>query len=343
MITAYLRLPNGQIEERPLAQGEALPDAALWLDLLSPNAEEVAQMQAAYGIFLPTPSEMEEIEASARMYVEDGAIFLTTAILYDMETPDPDVGDMMMVLTHRALITLRYIRPRALSNFSQSLRRQPELLATPLDGLINLLEAMIGRTADVIEGAWRRYDELAQHVFRENLPGSKPQHRRRSDAPQSKKHQHRREGRYQTVLQGIGHIGDRTQMVRVCLSGLQRLLTYLVTVASARLTPEQNGLLKTLDRDLRSLNDQAQFLSQETSFLLNATLGMINIEQNNIIKIFSVAAVVFLPPTLVGTIYGMNFQHMPELDWVFGYPLSVVLMVLSALLPIWYFRHRGWF
>ena len=341
MITIYRRQGNGTIEERPLATEEAVPPDAVWIDMMSPESHEVVAVQNAYHVELPTPTEMSEIEASSRLYVERGAVVLTTAVLYDSETPDPDVGDLTMVLTDRVLITLRYMRPRAIQNFSALVRRQPELMASPYDTLLHLLDAVIDRTADVLEYIWRRYDELAQFVFRENLPGVGLPRRRRTDKS-AKRPARRREDRFMVVLKGIGQIGDLTQMVRVCLNGMQRLLPFLITVTAMRATDEQSVLLKTLDRDLRSLSDQAQFLSQETSFLLNATLGMINIEQNNIIKIFSIAAVVFLPPTLVGTIYGMNFHNMPELDWIWGYPLSIVLMVASAWLPVWYFRHRGW-
>ena len=144
------------------------------------------------------------------------------------------------------------------------------------------------------------------------------------------------------VMRDIGRVGDLTNKVRDSLAGLDRLATYLATLSTGRLNKEQKALLKSLNRDLRSLAEHAGYLSQQTNFLLDATLGVINIEQNAIIKIFSVVAVVFLPPTLIASIYGMNFDFMPELDKSWGYPLALFLMVVSAILPLLYFRRRGW-
>jgi magnesium transporter len=120
------------------------------------------------------------------------------------------------------------------------------------------------------------------------------------------------------------------------------MLSFL-TAAQVSFPPEVAEHLRTLSQDLQPLGDHASFLSGKVNFLLDATLGLINVEQNAIIKIFTVAAVLFLPPTVVGTIYGMNFEAMPELKWVFGYPFAIALMIMSAIVPYWYFKHRGWF
>jgi magnesium transporter len=145
------------------------------------------------------------------------------------------------------------------------------------------------------------------------------------------------------VLEQIGRKGDLTSHIRDSLVTLERLVGFLGHVAMQRKSGKDlRERLKTLSRDVRSLTDHSSFLSQKITFLLDATLGMINIEQNAIIKIFSVAAVVFLPPTLIASIYGMNFEEMPELDWLFGYPFAIALMILSAILPYLFFKRRGW-
>jgi magnesium transporter len=144
------------------------------------------------------------------------------------------------------------------------------------------------------------------------------------------------------VMERIGRIGDLVSKSRESLVSLGRLLSYVQQSSSVTLTPDLRARFKTLSRDVLALSDHASFVNSKTSFMLEATLGLINIEQNDIIKIFSVAAVAFLPPTLIASIYGMNFHHMPELDWMLGYPLALLLMVFSAVVPYVYFKRRGW-
>ncbi|WP_281262049.1 CorA family divalent cation transporter [Azospirillum thermophilum] len=189
---------------------------------------------------------------------------------------------------------------------------------------------MIDRVADVLELVGGRIDGLSARVFDDSLDS-------KGFGSAAKK-----PDELQDVLRGIGRAGDLTHKVRDCLAGLDRLVAFLTSVSAGRLSKEQKTALKTMTRDLRSLNEHAGFLAHEANFLLDATLGLINIEQNAIIKIFSVVAVALMPPTLIASAYGMNFKHMPELDWEFGYPMALMLMVLSAVVPLWYFRRRGW-
>jgi magnesium transporter len=147
---------------------------------------------------------------------------------------------------------------------------------------------------------------------------------------------------FQKILSRLGRAGDLASKVRESLVSLGRLLAFAIQGTQARGRKTGSARLKTIGRDVASLSDYAAFLNNKVGFLLDATLGMINIEQNAIIKIFSVAAVVFLPPTLIASIYGMNFAHMPELGWPLGYPLALALMVVSAILPYLYFKRRGW-
>ena len=146
------------------------------------------------------------------------------------------------------------------------------------------------------------------------------------------------------TLQLIGRKGDLCSNLRDCLWSLQRLGGFFgQTLTEAVNAKDLRARIKTLSHDVASLGEHASFLSQKVTFLLDATLGMINMQHSNIIKIFSIAAGVFLPPTLIASIYGMNFVHMPELQWVYGYPLAGVLMLAAALVPLWYFKRRGWF
>lgn len=328
MITVHARV-DGRVVEQPLAVGDPLPPGTVWIDLLRPDEAERAHVGALTGCELPTREEMKEIEASSQLYVEGEAVYLTTPVIARADTPHPEQGELTFVLLPRHMITVRFMEPRSVATFAARTGRQPELLASAEDALLGMLDAVVDRVADVLELIGGRIDALSTRVFTDSLEPSSPGRKKKPDE-------------LQDVLRGIGRAGDLTHKVRDSLAGLDRLAAFLTSVAAGRLSKEQKVALKTLTRDLRSLNEHAGFLAHEANFLLDATLGLINIEQNAIIKIFSVVAVAFLPPTLIASAYGMNFQYMPELHWEFGYPMAIVMMVLSGVLPLWYFKRRGW-
>lgn len=314
------------------AEGRLLPvddDAkdvrVVWYDLLQPTAEEEARLEAILGVDVPTREEMEEIEVSSRLYYEESAVFMTATLPARTDADLPEMAPVTFVITNDALVTVRYHDPQAFRTFPMRAEKSSMGCEDAESVLMALLDVIIDRLADVLERAGRDIDRISHHIFQ------------RPDGAKSR-------GRdYQKVLQDIGLKGDLTSNVRDSLASLQRvfgfLAQYTLEKKSAR---DVRSRLKTLTRDAGSLTDYADFLSQKITFLLDATLGMINIEQNATIKIFSVAAVVFLPPTLIASIYGMNYEHMPELDWVFGYPFALGLMVASAILPYLYFKRRDW-
>lgn len=329
MITAYSRF-NNRVVERPVVSGEPLPPGVIWIDLLQPTLDERMHVSACLGVDLPTVEEMKEIEASSQLYVEAGTVYLTTPVIWRAETPHPEQGEITFVLLPRLLVTIRYSEPRAFATFAARLIKQPELLASAEDALFGMLDAITARLADVLELVAARIDRLSERIFANDAVGG-------GNSPSRL-----RSGELDEALSGIGRAGDLNHRIRACLAGLDRLVAFLGAVTAVRLNKEQKAGLKTLSRDLRALNQHAAFLGQEINFLLSATLGLISIQQSNIIKIFSVAAVAFLPPTLIASIYGMNFSVMPELGWPLGYPLALFLMILSAVGPVWYFRRRGW-
>lgn len=328
MITVYGRV-DGRVIEQPLGMTDALPPGTVWIDLLRPDDSERARVGALTGCELPTREEMREIEASSTTYVEGEAVYLTATVIARADTPMPEQGEVTFVLTPRHMITLRFTEPRSVATFAARTGRQPELLASADDALLGILDAVIDRVADVLELVGGRIDGLSARIFTDGL-----EHKRRRGS--------RQPDELQDVLKGVGRAGDLVHKVRDSLASLDRLVAFLTSVTTGRLGKEQKALLKTVTRDLRSLNEHAGFLAHEVNFLLDATLGLINIEQNGIIKIFSVVAVAFLPPTLIASAYGMNFENMPELHWQWGYPMAILLMILSAILPLWYFRRRGW-
>ena len=308
-----------QVEANGLPAG--IPPGTVWIDMLEPTPEEAESVERLLAIDVPTRDEMRKIEESSRLYVEDGALFMTIPIVNKAATEPENVG-VTFILAPSALVTLRYVDPLPFGRFARRIQRQPELAATPEAALVGLLEQVVDRLDDILEGATADIDAISADIFRG--PAGK---RRVGDD-------------LQEILKRVGRAGDLASKARASVLGLNRLLLFLSTQSTC--TPNGRARIETLMRDVQSLSDHDGFLADKIGFLQDATLGMIDIEQSNIIKLFTVAAVAFMPPTLVASIYGMNFHHMPELDWPFGYPLALLLMVLSAVLPFVYFRRKGW-
>jgi magnesium transporter len=324
MLTVY-DAADGALVAREAAH--RINDATVWIDLVNPTREEDALVEQAVGIAVPTREEMAEIEASSRLYQEGGAHYMTAVVVFQPDNPaEPLVTTpITFVLTGNRVITVRYAEPRGIKIYLTRVQKGDAPCMSGVAVLVGLLEAIIDREADRVERIQAEVDQLSQSIF-----GVKGGQRTRSL-------------RFDVKIRAIGREGDLTSRSRESLMTLSRLLTYLGHVMNER--GDDKGLkarVKTANQDVHSLADHIGYLSTKITFLLDATLGMINNEQNGIIKIFSVLAVALMPPTLVGTIYGMNFKHMPELDWTFGYPLALGLMVLSALIPWLYFKRKGW-
>jgi magnesium transporter len=302
-----------------------ITESTVWIDLLNPTRAEEKQIERALKLEVPTREEQQEIEVSSRLYQENGAYYMTATLLFQPEQGEPRTTPVTFVLKGDRLITLRYAEPRAFPIYVTRCNRSETDLKTVPAVLIGLLETVIDRLADFIERIQAEVEGLSHSIF--EIKGGAASRQRRFDV----------------LLRAIGREGEITSKARESAHSLSRLLTFLVHVANERkeVKPLQ-ARIRTAARDVASLTDYATFLSGKIIFLLDATLGMVSIQQNDIIKIFSVAAVVFLPPTLIASIYGMNFRHMPELDWWFAYPLAIVLMVLAAVLPYLYFKRRGW-
>ncbi len=321
MLTIYQAREGGLVK----AEGENAISEAVWIDLLHPSREEERLIERHLGLLVPTREEMAEIEVSSRLYHESGAHFMTATVLHRSETAHPESTAITFILTEKALVTVRYAEPRAFSMFLIRAEKGDAATSSALAILIGLLEAIIDREADIIERLQADTDRLAHSIF--YMKGGTATRTRRFDV----------------ILKQIGQAGEVTSKLRDSLLSLGRLLTYLGQVAAQRKNAEDSREQITMaSRDVQSLADHLGYLNSRISFLLDASLGLVSIEQNQIIKLFSVVAVVLLPPTLVASIYGMNFRFMPELDWAFGYPLALLVMVLSAVLPFLYFRRKGW-
>lgn len=306
--------------------GESLGDLTglVWIDLLNPTASEEAILEARLGVDIPTREEVQRLEVSGRLYREDDAVVMTATLPAHTDSDDLLMAPVAFVLVGGKLVTVRYHEPRVFKTFPQRAAQSNLGCADGDTVLVALLEATVDRLTDVLERAEAEVDAISRSIFR-----NEPQKGVSRDLTDT--------------LKLIGRKGDLSSDIDIGLLSLQRLTGFLTQALADRGDrKELRGRVKTLDRYLESLSDHSAFVSQKITFLLDATLGMISIEQSNIIKIFSIAAGVFLPPTLIASIYGMNFSFMPELDWKYGYPLAWVVMLASALLPFWYFKRRGW-
>lgn len=300
----------------------------VWLDLLHPTPEEEALVNGLLGIEIPTKAEMEEIELSSRLYTEDDAEFMTMTALSGLDTEDPVKTAITFILKGNTLVSVRFADPRPFTAYTaRALKPKSVACKTGADVFLGLLEAMTDRTADALERLGNEIDQISRDVFRKkSSTAEKFQQDLRS------------------IIEQIGGKAELLTMVQESLVSVSRLTAYhgASTEGTSKAAREARQLAKLIQRDALSLGEHARTLSNKVNFLLDATLGLINLEQNQIIKIFSVVAVVLLPPTLIGSVYGMNFDIMPELHWDWGYPFSLGLMVLSAVLPFLYFKRRGW-
>jgi len=323
MLNCFVPEPQGLTRLDP--PPAVIPEHCLWVDLLEPTLEEEKSVEQFLAIEVPTREEMREIETSNRLYEEDGALYMTATIVTRIDTDRPEAAAITFILVRNKLITNRYHDPLPFRRYTAYAQRHAAAASSALAVLAGLLEAVIERSADILERVSADLDELSASIFPTQGDG-------RADASRD----------LRAVMERIGRIGDLVSKSRESLVSLGRLLSYVQQSSSVSLTPDLRARFKTLSRDVLALTDHASFVSSKTSFMLEATLGLINIEQNDIIKIFSVAAVAFLPPTLIASIYGMNFHFMPELDWKLGYPLALLLMAISAIVPFLYFKRRGW-
>ncbi len=323
MLTVYVAERN-MLKAADLAT-PGLPPSPLWIDLLHPTAEEVKRVEAALALELPSLEEMQEIEVSSRLYKENEALFMTATLLARTTTDLPEALPVSFILAGTTLMTIRYGEPRSFPAFVNRAQRHQSDCSSGESVLVSLLDSVTDRSADILERIAGDIDSVSALVFENHAV--EPSRARD----------------FKAILREIGRKGDLNSKARESLVSLGRLLTFLVqNLEAAKASRDNRNRLKTLLRDVHALTDHASFLSNKINFLLDATLGMVNIEQNAIIKIFTVASVAFMPPTLIASIYGMNFENMPELSWPIGYPIAIGLMVLSALLPFLYFKRRGW-
>lgn len=319
-----------------------LTRTAVWIDLFEPTPEEEQTLEAALGIDIPTREEMQAIELSSRLYEENGLLFMTATVLTRADTAQPESSAVTFILSADKLVTLRYEDAVPFRAFRTQREANLQRYQTNYQFLAGLIDAVVERIADILEGVGTDLDAISARVFE---PERKHAVKLRGDLKHSAGGRTRkaRQRDHAEVLRRIGAVSDLVSRARESLVSFSRLVAFFREVRKESGGAQESfAHWKTVTADLGSLSDHATFISSKVSFLLDATLGMINNEQNAIIKILSVAALVFLPPTLVAGVYGMNFEVLPELKWAHGYPWALSLMVVSAVAPYLFFRHRGW-
>jgi magnesium transporter len=313
------------LDRLALEHGAPIPENPLWIDLLEPTRAEDHLVEAFLKVSIPTREEMKDLEPSEIIYAEDDARYMTVRVLCQSDTDQPRLVPISFILTAQALVTVRYDEPRSFAMFTQRACKpsgcghQPEAV---LDGLI---EAIIDRAADILGRVGDQIEELSSSVFE-----------RTSDKLE-------RTGGYQGVIRKLGRQAGLISNVRESMVSLERMLIFLQ--ANYERPAKRSGFQaewRTSIRDVQSIEDHATFINSKVQFILDATLGLVSLEQNKIIKIFSVAAVIFLPPTLIASSYGMNFKNMPELNWDYGYPMALGMMVLSVACTYTFFKIKRW-
>jgi magnesium transporter len=324
LITAYCS-DSATHELKDLSLISELRDEIVWVDLLGPTREEENEIERLLDIEVPTRDDMKDIEPSSRLYVEDGSVFMTASLLWRPDANLVTLTDVAFILAGNRLVTVRYGQPKSFALFIAALQKVPAERRTGVALLSRLLETIVDRTAEVLEQTVSSIDILSTHVFGDRMKKI----RRPSNYLEEK-------------LKDIAGYHRTVSKVSDSLNSLSRLLTFLHAIPAIQQDHEAKDLCRNVSRDVQSLSEHATFVAGNITFLLDASLGLINIEQNAIIKIFSIASVVFLPPTLVASVYGMNFEYMPELHFLYGYPASLLLMVVSAIVPFFFFRWKGW-
>lgn len=318
MINVFV-LQNGRLNQVNIDSRSDLERVApVWADLTDPNDDERAWVKSIYGVTLPGQDEVKDIEASARYYEADGDLHLRTDFLLEEGDGPSRVVTVAFILARNMLFSVhtddlpvfRLVRMRA--------RSRPGSIADYKDVLLDLYATDAEYSADALEGIYQSLEEVSRRVLQKALTDQ--------DAA--------------AVLSAIAQEEDLNGRIRRNMMDTRRAVSFLMR--GRLLNSEQFEEARQILRDIESLDGHTAFLFDKINFLMDATVGFININQNKIIKIFSVASVAFLPPTLIASIYGMNFKILPELQWNLGYPFALALMVGSAIAPFWYFRRRGW-
>jgi len=312
----------------------SLSSEFVWLDAFQPTREEERLITTTLGVDIPTREEMLEIEASNRLREEhtnggSPTFYLTTTLVSRADSASPEASPVTFILSGNRLITLRHGEFMAFRTFIADFQRDPAAYKTADRVFSGISDRIVERLADILERVGFEAEEVSAEIFRRRID---TQTRQKSGKPINLRH----------TLHRVGNIGSLDAKTRESIVSMSRLLSFLNDARSAGFATESRLAIQSARADLTALAEHSYFLADKITFLLDAVLGLINLSQNEIIQVFSIAAVMFMPPTLIASIYGMNFHRLPELTWQHGYEYALLLMLLSALIPWLFFKKKGW-
>jgi len=289
-------------------------DRVIWIDMLMPTHDEIIFIENTFGIKFPTKQETEEIEISSRYWEENDKIEINSYFL--ISSNQHSFNETVSFILYRGLlISIRYASLYTFEEFNRKVYATPQQFESGYDVFCNLLDIRIDADADIIEKLSRDIARIRKHVFTDYKNDD------------------------EEILEKISSFEDLNMQIRESLTDKQRILSSFLK--SDKYKPSLKNDVTIMLKDIKSLVDYTDFNFQRLDYLQNVFVGLLSIQQNKVIKIFTIVNVIFLPPTLIASIYGMNFQIMPELNWEYGYGLSVVLMICSSILPIYIFKRKG--
>ena len=309
------------------ADSPSRPDRPTWVDLVNPTQDEAATVAAEYRVHVPSRESLQEVETSSRVREEGQVLYVNMPLAIQDASAGFAPVPLGFILSPELLVTVRYSDVHAFARVKAQVEKDPHMCSAAV--FVALIDGMVDFTADMLEASSNTLAALSANTFGQNAVASAVRHKRMTHA-------------LRESLKAVGSAGDKLSRIRESMLGLQRIVGFVSETAAAWLLPELKTHLKTAQQDLTSLVDFESHLSGKTQFLLDAILGFINTEQNEIFKVLTIVSVVGIPPTLIASMYGMNFHNMPELAWRWGYAYGLGLIALSTLLPILWFKRRGW-
>ena len=319
MIAAYVARAS-RLQHLP--DGAGLADAA-WIDLFQPSEAELASVHALGIGHIPSLEDMEEIEVSSRLYRQDALDYMTVVLPGLSGTKAAVSGPVCFILGADRLVTVRHHAPRPFETYPDRADKVGPGCASPRAIFLSLMDEIVGRLADILEGVGAALDVGLAKVFHDG--------------------DHADDASLQLALRKVAQQSDLLGRIRLSLLTLERAMgAFTLWSGEDRQDAQLRAATKGLTRDLSALEVHADYLNSRLAMATDVTLGMVNLAQNRTVKIVSVVSVIFLPPTVIASAYGMNFKDMPELDWHYGYPMALALMLASTVVTYWFFKWRKW-
>lgn len=328
MLGFYSSVAAGKIDVD--LEGQIIPPEVSWIDAFRPEKKEIDFLERTLGIAVPSFADLSEIESSSRLYKEKNHLFLSVPAHYRTVGDVPRTTPLGFVVSKDLLLTIRFKPLKACEHLHDVLAKRAIELPGGLGALVAVLEGIVEHTADELEAIANDLDTISDEIF--DGESARKQEDRTRPAGDHLRH----------VLRRIVRIGDHAAKISDILLGMARMIPFVMTNPVEPFSSDYKTKLKSLQRDVGSLDAYERRLTEQVQFLLDATLGLTNIDQNDIFRILTAVSVVGIPPTFITSLYGMNFKIMPELDWTYGYAFALGFIALSAILPILWFKKKGW-